>query len=455
VCCPLRDARARILRAALALALGTAWQPPLRAQQNPGPESALPIEAAQPAANPAPGSGASAAAPPRATPPTSDLPILDALPFLPVPEIDTAPYSGLTVGLIPVVLSTNDKGEIDRILAPDIIYSQYFGWGARWRIFRNPSEDEKWSVVGGAKESVEREFDANYSLGLLRNSAWSWNAHVVYDRSGTGRFYGLGNASLHADETAFIDSRLRLDATAARNFGPAWQLAYRVRAQSDNIEQDTLTELPSINVLFPGLPGVGYRSQFQQRVVVSYDTRDSVTVPHQGERLAAFAGYSARLLDTSSSFSFLGADASVLRPIGPDVTIAGHAALRYMPSYLGAPFWALSSVGGDRSVLGEEQPLRAYGAGRFIDRNSDSASIEARTAVEHFHVLNTDLKLELAPFLDTGKVFATMSENPLTHQHLGGGMGFRMVASPFVVGYLDIGFGHERLAVFSGIDYPF
>ena len=29
------------------------------------------------------------------------------------------------------------------------------------------------------------------------------------------------------------------------------------------------------------------------------------------------------------------------------------------------------------------------------------------------------------------------------------------VASPFVVGYVDIGFGPERLAVFSGINYPF
>jgi hypothetical protein len=126
---------------------------------------------------------------------------LDRLPFIPVPEIDTAPHSGLTLGLIPVVLSHNDRGQIDQILAPDIIHSQYFGWGARWRTFRYPSEDQRWSVVAGAKQLVEREFNAQYDLGLNRADRWSWNAHALLDRSGTDRFFGLGNESAHTGET--------------------------------------------------------------------------------------------------------------------------------------------------------------------------------------------------------------------------------------------------------------
>jgi hypothetical protein len=35
------------------------------------------------------------------------------------------------------------------------------------------------------------------------------------------------------------------------------------------------------------------------------------------------------------------------------------------------------------------------------------------------------------------------------------GLGVRGVASPFVVGYVDIGFAHGKAAVFSGINYPF
>jgi len=380
---------------------------------------------------------------------------LRKLPFIPIPEIDTAPFSGVTLGLIPVWLANNADGEIDKILAPDIIHSQYFGWGARWRIFRNPSDDEKWSLVAGGKQYVEREFNAEYDAGLRRDQAWSWSAHAMYDRSGTGRFFGLGNDSLDSNQTTFIDSQIRLEATAARNFSHELQLAYTARADSVQIEQSALNSLPSITVRYPTLMGIGLVSELQQRLALSYDTRDSVVVPRSGERLVAFAGFSTRALGSSDAYTFLGADTTFFQPAGPDLTLVAHLALRYMPTYTDAPFWALCSLGGDRSVIGEAQPLRAFGAGRFVDRNSFAASLEARTWVQRLHIFGTDLKLEIAPFIDSGKVFDAMSGNPLTQLHIGAGMGFRLVASPFVVGYLDIGYGAQNVAVFSGIDYPF
>jgi hypothetical protein len=48
-----------------------------------------------------------------------------------------------------------------------------------------------------------------------------------------------------------------------------------------------------------------------------------------------------------------------------------------------------------------------------------------------------------------------MSEDPVTDLHPVGGAGFRAIAEPFVVGYVDLGFGGEGAAVFSGINYPF
>jgi hypothetical protein len=39
--------------------------------------------------------------------------------------------------------------------------------------------------------------------------------------------------------------------------------------------------------------------------------------------------------------------------------------------------------------------------------------------------------------------------------HSVGGVGFRAIAEPFVVGYVDVGYGGEGAAVFSGINYPF
>ena len=143
------------------------------------------------------------------------------------------------------------------------------------------------------------------------------------------------------------------------------------------------------------------------------------------------------------------------RSVKPWLTVAAHAALRYMPSVDRAPFWALSSIGGDRSVVGEREPLRAYGEDRFVDRNSFAAGIELRTRAAQFKAFATNLSLELAPFLDLGKVFARNGESPFSHLHKGGGLGIRGVASPFIVGYVDVGIGPEGPAVFTGLNYAF
>jgi hypothetical protein len=44
---------------------------------------------------------------------------------------------------------------------------------------------------------------------------------------------------------------------------------------------------------------------------------------------------------------------------------------------------------------------------------------------------------------------------PLSQLHTVGGVGFRGIARPFVVGYVDLGYGREGVAVFTGISHPF
>jgi hypothetical protein len=54
-----------------------------------------------------------------------------------------------------------------------------------------------------------------------------------------------------------------------------------------------------------------------------------------------------------------------------------------------------------------------------------------------------------------GRVFHRFSTVPLSQLHSVGGLGIRGLARPFVVGYIDVGYGSEGVAVFTGIDYPF
>lgn len=94
-------------------------------------------------------------------------------------------------------------------------------------------------------------------------------------------------------------------------------------------------------------------------------------------------------------------------------------------------------------------------ADRFIDRNSFSASIELRSHVFDVTVMSTALTFEAAPFIDAGQVFPRVGDSPVNRLHVAGGIGLRMMAAPFVVGYVDVGYGGEDVAVFSGIKYPF
>jgi hypothetical protein len=375
--------------------------------------------------------------------------------FIPIPEIDLDPYSGTTLGVIPTVLRTDAQDQIAGIIAPDVIRNQYFGWGSRMRIFGFPSADTQCVVVGGGKQRVEREFDARYATGETRTGALSWSVEAIYDRSGTARFFGLGNDSLHSNQSTYLDNQARLDLEVGRNFSPRLQLAYRARVRYVDVLPGVLPNLPSITTLFPGQPGIGAEHELQHRLGLIYDSRDSPIIPRSGARCVLYAGFVSRALGSSVSYSYVGADARGYQPVGDAVTLAWHAAARYMPSARRAPFWALSSLGGDRSIAGENQPLRSDGADRYLDRNLFAAGAELRTRVAEFAAFGTHVSLELAPFVDAGKVFADAGTSPVSHLHGAAGLGVRGRASPNVVGYVDFGYGEGRGAVFSGIYYPF
>jgi len=377
-------------------------------------------------------------------------------PFVPVPEIDVDPNSGVTLGLIPTWLVTDDAGRIRDIFAPDVMYNPNFGFGARGRVFAYPSDDTQWSVVGGAKERVESEFDFEFQTGRTRSGRWSFNASVVYDRSGTPRFYGIGNNSPAFAETDYTEQQKYLQMTLGWNIDRAWQIAYTVRDRSVEVQPGTLARIISLQARFGRILGVGTNDELLNRVAISFDTRDDVTIPKHGSEVAVYGGIASRDgVPDASLYSVTGIDARHFWPVDSDATVAAHFAMRYMPGTTRVPFWSLSSIGGDQSVLGDSQPLRAFAQGRLYGRNSFSSSLEFRKRVLSIDAISTHIELELTPFVDVGEVFAHSRSSPVAELHKVAGIGFRGIARPFVVGYVDIGYGSEGAAVFTGINYPF
>lgn len=380
----------------------------------------------------------------------------DTAPFIPVPVIGVDPNSGATFGILPTFVHTNDKDEISRIIAPDLVRNANFGYGAHGRIFDYPSDNEQWSAVAGIMQHVQRTFDAEYQGELSRQQRWSINGSLIYNRDGTPRFFGIGNSSLKSSETNYTEEQELAQLQVGLNLSHAWQLLYTVRPQRLNVAPGSLSGVASIESRFADVTGNGTNSLLLSRISAVYDTRDNLVVPRSGMQWVAYGGLASRRgLLNDSAYSEIGIDGRAFWALGSSNVIAAHVALRYLPSAQDVPFWALSGLGGDRDEVGGDQALRGFGAGRYYDRNSFASSVEYRHTWFSFDASATHVDVEVTPFLDVGRVFDKTSTLPFTQLHKVAGIGFRGVARPFVVGYVDFGYGGEGLAAFTGINYPF
>ena len=379
-------------------------------------------------------------------------------PVIPVPLVGVDPDSGVTLGVLPTWLHTNDQHEITRIIAPDLLRNPYFGVGADFRVFEYPSADEQWSVLAGIKERVERHIEYEFQKGRLRENAWSINTSLIFDRSGTSRFYGIGNGSAADAVTNYTASQVLGQAVFGYNLNHTWQLQYTLRARRMEITAGTLSKVPSIETRYPDQHGLGVTNEVLNQVALVYDTRDDASIPSRGSQWAIYAGVNGHDATISDSiYSVTGLDARTFVPIAafPDTVLAAHVAARYLPSGHKIPFFDLGSVGGGESDIGGEQLLRGFGQGRFVDRNSFDTTIELRHRAFSFDAAASHVDIEVAPFLDMGRVSASTGSDPFSALHKVVGVGVRGIARPSVVGYVDIGYGTEGVAVFTGINYPF
>ncbi|HVA40916.1 MAG TPA: BamA/TamA family outer membrane protein, partial [Candidatus Binataceae bacterium] len=302
---------------------------------------------------------------------------------------------------------------------------------------------------------IARQVDIDYQIGRTHQTAWSFEGRFFFERDPTERFFGIGNSSSYGNESNYTTEQLFFEATLGYNITPHLQVALFERPRYVRIFNGAFESLPTIFKQFPGLKGLGGGSDILNQIQLLHDTRNSIDIPTDGGYEILYASIADRRFGSSVSYTRFGGDLHHYFPIGRNFTLATHAYLQYMPSGNEVPFWAMGRLGGESSLLMDQQTLRGYGAGRFVDNNLFDINVELRKRVFDMDIFNTHGILELAPFFDMGRVFHSPTQDFVTDLHPVGGMGFRGIAEPFVVGYVDVGWGGEGAAVFSGINYPF
>ncbi len=374
----------------------------------------------------------------------------------PIPEVATNPNGGVTYGILTAFLIKDKHGDIRYIFAPDVNNNSTLGPGGNIRILSYPSEDTQWYATGGAQENIARNFDLNYETGRTHHDWWSFTGRFFFERDPTERFFGIGNNSREGQESNYTTEQfyfrglVRLEHHAqstARGGGQA-----PLRANSKRRLHD---HAPDRARCFRSVKGINGGSEMCDEIRVTYDNRDSIDLPHAGGLALLYYGLADRRFLSSVSYNRFGGELRRYLSFGRRVTFAGHLYMQWTPAGNETPFWSMPWLGGEESFLYTVETLRGYGAGRFIDNNIAVANIEMRTRVLEANVFGTHGVAELAPFFDTGHVWHSMSRIPFQELHSVGGVGFRAIVEPFVVGYVDVGWGGEGAAVFSGINYPF
>src|SRR5207247_515778 len=109
----------------------------------------------------------------------------------------------------------------------------------------------------------------------------------------------------------------------------------------------------------------------------------------------------------------------------------------------------------ERSSLGGQNTLRAFGVGRFVDNHSLVFNFEERIQLFHLRIFGTIAEVETAPFLDIGKVTNSFRYRAFSQYEANPGIGFRAISRPNVVGRVDFASGNEVQTVFAGLDFPF
>jgi outer membrane protein assembly factor BamA len=382
--------------------------------------------------------------------------------FIPIPEIITDPNEGNTFGLLGVVLFIDERDEIRYMLAPDIRFNETTGVTPTFRFFGYPTPDRRYAIAIG-KSTVR---DENYEVEFSDRGLWDGRAFVlasaVQETDSTERFFGIGNQSDEDAESNYTSEETLAQVTPGIYVLPHLHLSYRMRIRRYEVESGEVDSVPSTFVLHPRTPGVCAAGPgglgrcerapghyWAHRVAVTYDSRDARDIPSRGTFGLLYTDLADRVLGSSTSFVKFGAEWRNYVPFRRGNPILAFRLLAdYTSGSSDTPFWEQNQLGGRRT-------LRGFGSQRFVDFNRTLASVELRTRVWDRKLFGVNFELELAPFIETGQVFRGVTHSPLDDLHTTGGLGFRGVVRPQIVAFVDVGYGAEGTAIFTGVDYPF
>lgn len=370
---------------------------------------------------------------------------------LALPVVATDPNKGPTVGLLPVGMFKETK-RITNILAPDVTYNEIDGVGWVFRMRRSFSRESDLLLDAGSSSNGADNYDVRFRQRRFGPQQLLYHqVQFTYVTLLSPRFYGIGNETESDDESSYVFRRSVADVLLGAELPFDFRIELRERIVSYSVGPGRLDDVPSSRARFPGVDGVrDGRLTIQAHLIkLTYDSRDSLTTPSRGVFGEFTYEISDETLGSEVGFQRFGLRLTTLIPKlgGRFVSVANFAGWIMTGDKI--PFYEQTQIGGRTTV-------RGYGQGRFVDRNGFVVNFEERINVLEYNIAGVDQILQLAGFIDAGRVFADGESFTLKDTKIAAGAAVRLVVPDSeMVASIDVGVSDEGPAVFVDLDYPF
>ena len=386
--------------------------------------------------------------------------------FIPIPAFAYNRNEGYWLGGQAWILKEDARGRLGTLIVPQYFYNRLVGHTITGNYFRYPSSTAQYEVTGSISEHLARDIDFRYKDVGAGDGRYIIGGQVQWFKDPLDRFFGLGNRAQEQQETNYTSEEIKVNFTGGIKLTPDFAVLFTERFRSVRVEKGIVDSLPETRQLFGQVAGIEGAQIIGHRLTLRYDTRDHQLSPTKGTYITASGEFNQNLKheDPNRWWRYT-IDARTLIPHAQGQLIfvarflvdgvAGEK-LEAQPTsqaeeaQRGIPFY-------ERPMLGGETTLRGFGQNRFISNSALLFNFEERILLKEREIFGYVIGMEIAPFLDLGRVQRVnlWEHLILKNWQVNPGMGIRLLAKPYVVGRADFAYGRDGLNAFIGIDYPF
>lgn len=371
--------------------------------------------------------------------------------MIPVPVLHYSLNESYWVGAALPILESNSKGELQHIYVPFFSYNRYVGATPGLYYYGYPSDTAQYSATVDYSAKSQRDIDLIYKDVGAGGGQYVLAGRVNWFKNPFRRLFGIGNQTSESDGSDYTSGETLVELTAGINVNENVRLMLTEHFHDISVEPGIVNTLPQARVQFSQLPGMEGATIVGHKLTARYDTRDKQLISTRGTYVnLSFEGNQNFQQSEANWWVRTTLDARHLLPHydGKLVFVARFFFDTVNGNTQNIPFYELPTLGG-------ETTLRGFGQSRFIDDTALLFNFEERIPVTQFKAFDYLVDLEVAPFLDIGRVMSGFSTKDLQDFQVNPGTGLRILARPHVVGRLDVAYGRDGANLFVGLDYPF